>query len=177
MKNQPGSFNLFITNVWGDVWLFFCLLLASISFFGSKMRTNNFSFVCLQHLYPSDFFSADYLKHSPSLIFSQSMFFPEMYKKRKIWWWKPSLAWQNLSFIGGFATTYARCKRFVTWDRTWWKTVTAVWFPSFSLAVTREESNPGAQLCWWLLWRGGPAETRSRLLPASFHGKRLHRPA
>lgn len=77
-RNQPGSFNFFITNVWGHVSpFFFCLLLTSVSFFRSKMRTNIFSFVCLQQLCPSDFFGADYLKDTPSLSFSQSKVFPE----------------------------------------------------------------------------------------------------
>lgn len=49
----------------------------------------------------------------------------------------------------------------------------ALWFVLFSLAVRREESNPGAQLCWWLLWRGEPADPRSHCLPASLRRKQL----
>lgn len=63
-------------------------------------------------------------------------------------------------------SSYGHCKSFLMWGRASWKTVTAVWFLLFSLAVTREESNPGAQLCWWLLWRGGPVGLESHM-PAS----------
>lgn len=127
---------------------FFPLLLTSISFFRLKMRTNNFSFVCLQHLYPSDFFSADYLKHSPSVIFSQSMFFPETYKKRKIWWWKAKFGVAKFEFHWRICNYVCPLQKICYVRQNLMENCnSAVWFLSFSLAVTREESNPGAELC------------------------------
>lgn len=70
-----------------------------------------FFLVCLQQLYLSDFFSAKYLKYTPSLIFSQGKFFQKLIKKKnlvmksQVWHGKIWVSWEDLQLCLPVANT------------------------------------------------------------------------
>lgn len=146
----------------------YCLFFLSISSFRSKMRTKNFSLVCLWQLYPSLFFQCSRLS-PPRLNSSRNL------QKRKPGWWKAKFGMAKSEFQWRICSCVCLLQRFYYARQNWMENwCSAVGFWHFSFFVTREVSNSDAQLCWWLLWRSGPADLRSHPSPSSPYGKQPH---